>query len=125
MASPHSTDLQRVASHCGTNLQREWLPLVVLTCREWLPLVGRVVEFAVLVGAPRDAGVQQRDVNLIVSVIVLQDERICKRKQSHVLTHGSYFSVLTKFPDFSRIFFNVLVFQLKTLYMLANNTQFI
>ena len=50
---------------------------MVLTCREWLPVVGRVVELAVLVGAPRDAGVQQRDVNLVVSVPVLQDERVC------------------------------------------------
>ena len=56
---------------------REWLPLLVLTCREWLPLVGRVVELAVLVGAPGDSGVQQRDVHFVVSVPVLQDERVC------------------------------------------------
>ena len=49
---------------------------------------------------------------------------------------GSHFSGLTKFPDFSRTFpvffsifqyfFNVLFFlTIKTLYILANNTQFI
>ena len=60
-----------------------------------------------------------------MSMRVRKGLRHCSYRQ------GSHFSGLTKFPDFSSIFFNfpvffnVLFFKLKTLSILANNTQFI